>query len=377
MNDVNLRTLQDLRDEGAPQFFDTDQSSIKRRLIAKFEADTNKTLFEGQPEMFMIETMAYSLAVRSSAEQNAVLQNTIVWSQGRHIEDNAANVSIFRLLAQPARTTIRFFREAEDVGQSVILQQGLIVASGNIEFSIDNDVVLQQGEIDVSVTATAIVAGVAANGIAEFAINRALDGLPDGVSAHNTTVSFGGSDIEDYERLRDRAANGNFRISKGGPRNGYREIVKGIHPDIVDVSVVKPEPGRIHIYPLMRTGLPSAEIKELILKEIDQDEDVPMGDYLSIRDLTPVIHNFKLIIRVDAADNTLVVAGREKAVQVFNGWSQETGVRIAPSSITSEVSRLAGVIDAETDGLEFKDLRETEYAVLGNLTVEMQVRPNA
>lgn len=375
MSSVNLTTLQELRAIGAPQFFDTDPISIKRRLVAKFEADTKKTLFEGQPEMFMIETMAYSLAVRSSAEQNAVLQNTIVWSEGRHIEDNAANVSIFRIKAQPARTTMRVSIEAPRLS-AVSVEKGVRFSGGTFVFQLDEDAIIPAGLLFVDVPASAVVAGVAADGIAAFAINQAVDELPDGVTAHNITVTFGGSDDEDLERLRERAANGNFRISKGGPRNGYREIVKAIHPDIVDVAVIKPQPGYIDIYPLMRTGLPSQEIKSLVSQGIDQEEDAPMGDFINVRDLTRVAHNFTLIIRIDAADNAIEAAGRAKVDEVFYGWSQVTGVRVSPSVITTQVRSLRGVIDAEVDGLSFNDLPETSFAVLGNLNVLVVVAPN-
>ena len=373
MSDVNLRTLQELRAEGAPQFFDADQSSIKRRLIAKFEADTNKTLFEGQPEMFMIETMAYSLSVKSSAEQNAVLQNTIVWSQGRHIEDNAANVSIFRLLPQSARTTLRFYRDG-DVGEIVTIEKGTRIAASTFEFITDQDITLSQGVAEITVSATAVKPGLASDGLAKFVINTPIDNLPEGIEVHNITISFGGSDIEDLERLRERAANGNFRISKGGPRNGYREIVKGIHPDIVDVSVIKPQPGYIDIYPLMKTGLPSQEIKDLVLSEIDPEEDAPMGDFLNVRDLTRIVYDFILIIYVEAADATVEAQGRNVAVEVFDAWSQLAGVRVAPSTITSEVRKVSGVIDAAIEGLSFTDLNKQQFAALGELTVDVRVR---
>lgn len=375
MSSVNLTTLQELRAIGAPQFFDTDPVSIKRRLVAKFEADTKKTLYEGQPEMFMIETMAYSLSVRSSAEQNAVLQNTIVWSEGRHIEDNAANVSIFRIKAQPARTTMRVSIEAARLS-AVSVEKGTQFSGGTFVFQLDEDAVIAPGELATDVPASAVVAGVAADGIAAFVINQAVDELPDGVTAHNITVTFGGSDDEDLERLRERAANGNFRISKGGPRNGYREIVKAIHPDIVAVSPIKPQPGYIEIYPLMKTGLPSQEIKDLILQEIDPEEDVPMGDYITVNDLTPVSHDFTLIIRIDAADNSIEGAGRAKVEEVFSGWSKAIGIRVSPSVVTSEVRQLRGVVDAEVDGLEFADLTDKQYAVLGDLTIDIRVAPD-
>jgi phage-related baseplate assembly protein len=368
----NLRTLADLRATEPPQFFDTDPLSIKARLVATFEKETGKALFEGQPEMFMIETMAYALSVRAEAEQNAVLQNTIAWSQGEHLEFNAANISIFRLLSQKAKTTLRFTLVAASF-LAVIIPAGTRLSDGEFIFATDEDLVIEPGQITADILASASIEGTSANGLAAYTINQPVDALPTGVTAHNLTETSGGSDLEPVERFRERAANGNFRISKGGPRNGYREIVKGLHPDIVDVGVIRPQPGHIDIYPLMKDGLPSPETKELVATGLDAEEDIPMGDAVTVKDLTPVIHDFTLIVRIDVADVLIEPAAIAIVEAVFEGWSQKAGVRISPSTITAEVRRLPGVVDAETNGLAFTDLTQFQFAQLGTLTVDVQV----
>jgi phage-related baseplate assembly protein len=368
----NLRTLTDLRATEPPQFFDTDPLSIKRRLVATFEKETGKTLFEGQPEMFMIETMAYALSVRAEAEQNAVLQNTVVWSEGTHLEFNAANISIFRLLAQAALTTLRFSLAATS-SVATIIPAGTRLTDGEYQFATQEGLIIPPGELSGDVAAMAAVNGAAPNGLAPFTINQPFDALPSGVTAHNITETTGGSDLEEIDRFRERAANGNFRISKGGPRNGYRETVKGLHPDIVDVGVIRPQPGHIDIYPLMKDGLPSPETKELVATGLDAEEDIPMGDAVTVKDLTPVIHDFTLIVRIDVADVLIEPAATAIVEAVFEGWSQKAGVRISPSTITAEVRRLPGVVDAETSGLAFTDLTQFQFAQLGTLTVDVQV----
>jgi len=297
----NIRTLADLRDSKPPQFFDTDILSIKARLVAHFEGLTKKTLFDAQPEMFMIETMAYALSVRAEAMQSAALQNTITWSSGRHLEDRAANISIFKLLAQPALTTLRFALDVIKPTDTNI-EAGTRVSGGGFIFALDSDVIILAGALEADGSARAVDVGSEANGLPAFTVNDPIDILPEGVSAYNLTITSGGSDIEEQERFRERAANGNFRISKGGPGDGYREIVKGLHPDIVDVGVVRPEPGHINIYPLMKSGIPTAEVSALVFKGLDPEKIVPMGDYIQIKDPTPVLFDFTLIIRIDAAD---------------------------------------------------------------------------
>jgi len=371
----NLRTLEDLRSNEPPQLFATDQVAIKARLVKNFEERTGKTLFEAQPEMFMIETMAYALSVRAEAEQSAVLQNTIVWSEGRHIEDHAANVSIFRILPTPATTTLKFTIELSQA-TDITIEAGARVSGGGFVFALDADVIIPALSLEASGAATCLTTGQAANNLPAFSVNVAVDALPAGVTVYNVTISSGGSDVEDIERLRERAANGNFRISKAGPGNGYREVVKGLHADIVDVGTVKPEPGHIHIYPLMKDGIPSEDVKTLVFDGLDPEKVVPQGDYIFINSPTPVTFDFTLIIRIDAADTAIEDAGRATVTGIFESWSQVMGVRVSPSVITSETRNLPGVVDAEVAGLDYTDLTETEFAVLGNLIIDVQVTPN-
>ena len=371
----NLRTLEDLRGSEPPQFFDTDQVAIKARLVAKFEADTDKTLFEGQPEMFMIETMAYALSIRSEGEQNAVLQNTIAWSQGRHVEDLATNVSIYRLLPQSAVTTLKFTLE-NAAGTDTNIAAGVRMSGAGQTFALDADVIIEAGALEASGLARAVEAGALANDLQPFVINVPVDILPSGVTGYNTTVTSAGSDIEDIERFRGRAANGNFRITKAGTRNGYRERVKGVNPEISDVGVVRPQPGYIDIYPLMTTGLPSAEIKSLVLAVLDPEDDVPMGDFVTIKDPIPVSFDFTVIVRIDAADTSMEATAQAKVEAIFKSWSTAMGVRVSPSVIISEIRTLAGVIDVEVTGLDYTDLDATEFAVLGVLTPDVQVTPD-
>ncbi len=49
-----------------------------------------------------------------------------------------------------------------------------------------------------------------------------------------------------------------------------------MNPEIVDVEVIRPEPGYIDIYPLMKMGLPSAELKWDILDYLDPETLRPM-----------------------------------------------------------------------------------------------------
>lgn len=373
MADPVKRTIEQLRAAGAPDFFERDPSVLKAQFKAKFEAVSGRTLYPAQTEMFLIEVAAYALSLLNEAAQNGVLQNTVVFAEGRHLEDRAANVSTFKLLAQPSVTTLEFRLSAVRLIDTVI-PRGTRVGAGNVvTFATDADLVIPSGMLAASVSATAETAGATWNGLSIGAVTDILDPVAFVTSAANTSVVSGGTDIEDPERFRLRAANALFTIAKAGPKNGYREHVKAVNPEIVDVEVIRPEPGSIDIYPLMKTGLPSAELKVDILDYLDPETLRPMGDHVTIRDPEPVRFDMVLTVRVREAAAGQQDLFEETATLAFYPWTQELGAKIAPSVITTAVKALPRVVDAALAGFAFTDLERHQFAELGTVTVNIVV----
>jgi phage-related baseplate assembly protein len=77
------------------------------------------------------------------------------------------------------------------------------------------------------------------------------------------------------------------------------------HASIVDCAVRSPEPGQVVLYPLTETGLPSAEIKALVLAAASAEDARPICDQVSVEDPLniPFTVNAALTIRAgfDAA----------------------------------------------------------------------------
>lgn len=375
MADPVKRTLQELRAKGAPEFFERDPSMLKARFKAKFEEVSGRTLYPAQTEMFLIEVAAYALSLLNEAAQNGVLQNTVVFSEGVHLENRAANVSTFKLLAQPATTTLEFRLSSARLLDTPI-PAGTRVGSGStVTFATDASLVIPAGMLAASVTATATIPGASWNGLGIGAVNDLLDPVPFVTSVSNVTAVTGGTDIEDEERFRLRAANALFTIAKTGPRNGYREHVLVVNPEIVDVAVIRPTPGRIDIHPLMKTGLPSAELKAAVAAYLDPETRRPMGDDVFVLDPVRQGFTFTLTVRCLAAVPGLREAAEAAAIAAFAPWTQELGAQIAPSVITMAVKALAGVIDVSTD-LVFTDLPATRFAGIDALEVVIEVTPN-
>ena len=231
---------------------------LKAAFKARFEQVSGRTLYPAQTEMFLIEVAAYVLSVLHEAAQTATLQNTAVFAEGVHLDNRGANVSTFRLLAQPARTVLRFALAAARPSD-VAVPKGTRVAAGTaIVFATDADLVIPAGATAGTVAATAQTPGARWNGLGIGVLTDMLDPVAFVSEARNIAAVSGGTNDEDEERFRLRVVNALFTIAKTGPRNGYREHVKAVDPDILDVAVIRPEPGRVDIHPLMPDGAPSA-----------------------------------------------------------------------------------------------------------------------
>ncbi|WP_070998518.1 baseplate J/gp47 family protein [Brucella inopinata] len=251
------------------------------------------------------------------------------------------------------------------------------MASGTaVIFATDADLIIPAGMTAGVVRATAQTPGAAFNGLGVGVVSDLLDPVAYVASARNVTTIAGGTDDEELERFRLRVVNALFTIAKTGPRNGYREHVMAVDPEIVDVAPIRPEPGYIHIYPLMKTGQPSAALKDAVLAYLDPETLRAMGDYVTVHNPVRVGFSFTLTVRSLEAVAGLEDLARATAETAFYPWTQELGAQVAPSVIVAAVKALPGVTDVYLEGLEFTDLPETHYAGLDELTIVLEVRAN-
>ncbi|MGV1825609.1 phage baseplate assembly protein [Agrobacterium vitis] len=374
MADPVKRTIEDLRANGAPDFFERDPSVLKATYKAQFEKVTGRTLYPAQTEMYLIEVLAYAHSLLAEAAQTATLQNTAVFAEGVHLENRGASVSTFRLLAQPASTTLRFTLSAvRDVETAIA--KGARVASGSaMTFATDADLIIPAGALTGDVSATAETSGATWNGLAVGTVKDILDPVAYVTSAANITVVSGGSDIEDADRFRLRVVNALFTIAKTGPKNGYREHALAVDPDIIDVAVVRPEPGKINIYPLMRTGLPSDELKAAVLAYLDPETLRPMGDEVTVLSPEPINFSVLLTVRSAVSIASLEASCRAAAIAAFDPYTQSLGSQVAPSAIVAAVKAVSGVTDVVLSGFAFTDLAAHQFAVLLSLRVVLVVK---
>lgn len=363
-------TLEALRSSPVPDFIERDPFKLKAYYVSEFERLSGRTLYPAQTEMFVIEMMAYAHSVLGEAAQTSFLQNRAIWATGRHLEEVGANVSTFKLPSQTATSRVRFTL-SETRPNGVLIEKGTRVSAGDdYVFSTVEELVIPAGELTGEVDIIAAKSGVDFNDFELGQIKEILDPIAYVSSVENIITSGGGSDVEGDDRYRLRIVNAFERISKAGPREGYVEHVKAVNPAIVDVSVIKPQPGYIEITPLMLDGTSSDAVDAAILDHLDPETLIPMGDYVSIVKATGNGKDLTVTIRFNgqAPDQALV----ETAIRTaFAPFSARLGAQVSPRPLEAACMAFSGVVHVEVSGLAYEDLLATHFAFINSLAINL------
>lgn len=330
-----------------PKFVSDDPTEITQLLLAKYEAATGKPVRPGQVDRLLIDTVAYSLALMMAAINDTGRQSLVRFARAPMLDYLGELVGVYRLPAQPARTTVRLnFATALDA--SLTVPAGTRVeSSAGIQFATAADTVVAAGVATVDLAVLAVEPGTDGNGLLPAQITALVDELSVDVNAVvGLDITAGGSDEETDDRLRVRIMNGPEAFSVGGPAASYRERAMAVHQDIVAVGVGSPEPGLVALYPLMKTGLPTAALLDDVAIACSDEKFRPLSDTVQV--LQPVEYAFTLSARLelyDTADAVAVLGAARTAAAAYKAWCEAAlGLDVVPSQIEKRLS-VDGVYD--------------------------------
>ncbi|HEC9154578.1 TPA: baseplate J/gp47 family protein [Salmonella enterica subsp. enterica serovar Javiana] len=349
-----------------PVFVETDPEKITRELVEKYQADSGKTLYPAQDEMLLINLIAYRESLVRTAIQDASEQNLVAFSRAPMLDYLGELVGVYRLDAQAATTTLQFSLESPAV-QPVLIPAGTRVsASDSVVFTTDEDTTLPAGSAQVSIHATCTLPGLAGNDWQPAQISNLMDDIGDGsldFTVTNPSVSTGGTDPESDDHLRERILLAPESFSNAGSRGAYRFHAMSAHQDIVDVAVVRPEPGTVELYPLMSYGLPDQNLLDLVAGICSDEKVRPLTDTVQVKPPVKVDYSISASIRVyDDQDMDLVMKRADSAIR---GWvarqSSRLGMDIIPSQISAALS-VPGVYRVSLTLPEERVLADNEWA---------------
>lgn len=347
---------------GMPEvnFLETDPEKIKTEIIKAYETASGRSLASGDPvRLFLLTIAAVIIQLRNQVNWTAQ-QNLLTYAQGEYLDALGVWVDVARLQASKAVTTIKFTL-SETLAQAFVIPAGFEVSAGDLSFATDEELVIAPGELQAEVSASCLTAGVAGNDYAEGQINTIVKPMAFLLSAVNTTVSEGGSEIEEDASYAERIRLRLDSYSVAGPRLAYVYYAKSFSPAIVDVAVISPVPGEVDVYCLLEGGvLPTESFLEGLLEHLSAENIRPLTDYVVCKAPQQVPYSIRVdywINKEDRENSASIREAVEAAVEEYRLWQQgRIGRDITPSQLIAKIG-IAGASRMEESTFEPKSFR--------------------
>jgi phage-related baseplate assembly protein len=327
-----------------PNFIDRDAEAITRDMVRMYEELTGFTLYPAQAERLMVNVIAYRDKLMREAIQDAAKLNLVRYSRGVILDYLGENIGVARLDAASAECVVRFsFFPVPLVG--TVLPAGTQVSTSSasgaaLVFATATDVLVAAGAEQVDARVVCETPGALGNGFLPGQISRLYSAQPPGLKVSavaNTTISSAGADVEDDDHLRRRITLAPEQFSNCGSREAYTFFSLGANAGITDVAITSPEPGLVHIHPLMADGLPGAPVLAQVLAACNGETRRPLCD--TVVALAPVVRAVDLQIALTLYEGADAASAQAAAYQAAAAYVQRIqarlGVDVVPSQIKS------------------------------------------
>jgi phage-related baseplate assembly protein len=312
-----------MRELPKPVFIEIDPAANEASLIARYEEKTGKTLYPAQVERLFIDQVAYSETRLQMAIQSAGEQLLVRYAKGPILEYLGELVATPKLLASPARCTLRFTMPVA-VQQPLLIRAGTRVSTqdAKLAFLTDQDAVIPAGQTQVSVTSTCLTVGVLGNGWAVGQISSIANSPAEGLVATNINVTAEGAEDEEDDRYRERIILAPEAFSNAGSRGAYRYHALAVHQSIIDVAVYGPDEGQpdghVALFPLTITGLPSDDLLQRVKGQVSGEKLRPLCDTVHAYAPTEVSYQIKARITFyDAASRDESMKAAKAAAEKY------------------------------------------------------------
>ncbi len=364
-----------------PSFIDRDPAQITADLISIYEQMTGKVLYPAQPERVFIDLIAYRENLLRIQIQLSCLQNLVSFAGEAFLPYLGELVDCNQLGAQAARAPMRFTLIAvQDFDVPVPAGSRVQSKDGQWTFATDAALTIPAGQLTGDVTATADAAGAGGNGYLAGEINDMVDPVPYVQGAVNTSVTVGGAEIEDPERYRGRIMLSPEHFSSAGPEGAYIYWAKTAHPLIIDVKVTSPSPGVVNVYPLMTTGLPSDDIRDLVAATLTAIKVRPLTDNVAV--ISPAEVQFSIMVAVTLlascadSDDAAIVAISALIAAYTDQMRAALGKDIVKDDFISIIKGYRGAYNSVFTDFDEQALDDTQWANCTAIAVTIAGRVN-
>ena len=331
-----------------PDFISRDPQAITTEMITWWEKQTGKTLQPAQIERLFINMLAYRETLLREQIQDAAMQNLVEFARPPILDYLAKLVGVVRLPAATARC-MATFNLKNPATMQIVLPVGTQFGNGQVGFATTEQAIIGVGQTSATANAVCTTAGAMGNGWQIGQLNEWLtDNVVDGLTVSNSSVPSGGADVESDEGLRERIFLAPEAYTNAGSRAAYQFFARSVSQTIIDVAVTTRGYGRVLVYVLTDTGLPSTTLLELIQARLTGEKLRPLTD--TVIALSPQVVSFDIeavIYPLKTADSTTVLANAKAALNAYLAAATgELGFDIVPSQIIA-VLKVDGVYDVK------------------------------
>lgn len=355
------------------QFCEVDAAPLQETVMAAHEAITGRTLYPGNPERLLLESLVYTIALQRFVIDYTGKQNLLRYAEGANLDALAALLGVERLAPARAATTLRFSLDAALPFAVPVPAGTRATPDGELLFVTVAAAEVPAGATAVEVVAQAQTAGAAGNGYVPGQIRQLVDPTPYVAGVTNLTTSLGGADTETDARLRERTQLAPEAFATAGPGLAYEYWVRATHQDVSDVSVTSPAPGQVDVRILVAGGeLPTQELVDAVQAQLNEDRRRPLTDQVSVAAPEIVATDVSVtwyVARPDAALAAQIQSSVTAAVDSWVAWQRRRiGRDINPSELIHRIQG-AGAKRVEVYVPAFQALTATQVWQPGQVLV--------
>lgn len=355
-----------------------DPAADEAMLVAKFEKDTDKTLYPAQSERIMISIIAYMANVVLARVRSALAMFFAQYATLFFLKLWGQFVGCEQLPAQQARDILEVKLYEAYITDKILPKGSKIhTKDGEYTFLTDEDLIIPAGEIKGQVGITSELAGAVLNGYAAGEINDLIENYEYIESVTNLNGAAGGDDEEDAERYRKRVLLAPEKFSNAGSTGAYEYLVLSSHPSILDAKITSSSPGVVDIYVLLKEGLNAESIINTIKEKVSADDKRPLTDKNIYHNAEAINYTYNAAVTIanEADFNTVQINVNNALDKYFTQFKTKLNLEIVPSDIIALIKGIKGVYDVVPADLDIKPANIGKYynCTRGNIIFKRRV----
>ena len=357
-------------------FAESDPETVELQIVEVVEKLLGRTLARADPLKLFLKGIEALLVQQRILIDETAKQGLLAYATGDNLDHIGILVGTKRLAAAAAKTTMELTLSASRETATIIPAGTRFTAGDGVMFALDKDTIIGARQLTAKATATCTQKGDIGNGYKAGELSNIANPVAFLATAVNTTVTNGGTDVENDDDYRERIYQAPEKYSCAGTPGAYAYFAKEASSLIGDVAVTNPEPGVSRIYPLLKDGtIPDTEIIRLVEEKFKDKTIKSLTDKIEVMPPEQVNTDLKVSYWIDRNDAVYAKSIQEKAEAAVNEyivWQQEKlGRDINPTELFYRL-RAAGVKRADLGGFSAQVIKDNQVAVISNIEVKFE-----